>query len=173
MKSVLAILLGSALLAGAAQAQETNAQVAVMTDWSVFAEPKSGTPTECFAVSAPKESLNTRDGQPVSVRRGEVRLFVTYSKGQKVGTISFTGGYPFAEISTVSVAVGSDTFELFTDGEFAWTADAAQDEKLMAVLKKGTNAVLTARSGKGTQTQDTFSLRGFTAATEDAAKRCQ
>ena len=24
-----------------------------------------------------------------------------------------------------------------------------------------------------TQTQDTFSLRGFTAATEDAAKRCQ
>ena len=45
--------------------------------------------------------------------------------------------------------------------------------RLMAVLKKGTNAVLTARSGKGTQTQDTFSLRGFTAATEDAAKRCQ
>ena len=102
-----------------------------------------------------------------------MRLFVTYSKGQKVGTISFTGGYPFAEKSRVSVAVGSDTFELFTDGEFAWTADAAQDEKLMAVLKKGTNAVLTARSGKGTQTQDTFSLRGFTAATEDAAKRCQ
>jgi hypothetical protein len=31
---------------------------------------------------------------------------------------------------------------------------------------------LTARSGKGTQTVDTFSLRGFTAAMEEAAKRC-
>lgn len=173
MKSVLAILLGGVVLAGAAQAQESNAQVAVMTDWSVFAEPKTGTPTECFAVSAPKESLNTRDGQPVSVRRGEVRLFVTYSKGQKVGTISFTGGYPFAEGKPVTLAVGSDTYNLFADGEFAWTSDAAQDEKLLAVLKKGTNAVLTAQSGKGTQTQDTFSLRGFTAASEDAAKRCQ
>jgi invasion protein IalB len=39
-------------------------------------------------------------------------------------------------------------------------------------LKKGTTAVLTARSGKGTQTVDTFSLRGFTAAMEDAGKRC-
>jgi hypothetical protein len=30
-----------------------------------------------------------------------------------------------------------------------------------------------ARSGKGTETTDTFSLRGFTAAMEDAEKRCQ
>jgi hypothetical protein len=32
---------------------------------------------------------------------------------------------------------------------------------------------MSARSGKGTETKDTFSLRGFTAAMEDAEKRCQ
>ena len=39
-------------------------------------------------------------------------------------------------------------------------------------MKRGANAVLSGRSGRGTNTQDTFSLLGFTAAVEDAAKRC-
>ena len=39
-------------------------------------------------------------------------------------------------------------------------------------MKRGTEAVLTARSERGTQTKDTFSLLGFTAAIEDAEKRC-
>ena len=64
------------------------------------------------------------------------------------------------------------TYEMFTEGEWAWGASPADDATLLAALKKGTTAVLTARSGKGTQTQDTFSLRGFTAAMEEAAKRC-
>ena len=39
-------------------------------------------------------------------------------------------------------------------------------------MKRGAEAVLTARSARGTQTKDTFSLLGFTAAIEDADKRC-
>jgi len=39
-------------------------------------------------------------------------------------------------------------------------------------MKRGANAVLNARSGRGTRTQDTFSLLGFTAAVEEAARRC-
>ena len=66
-----------------------------------------------------------------------------------------------------------NAFQLFTDGEWAWPGSAEDDAKLLAALKAGTNATLTARSGKGTQTKDTFSLRGFTAAMEDAGKRCQ
>ena len=116
--------------------------------------------------------VNTRDGQPVSVRRGDVLLFVTFRPG-KPGEISFTGGYPFAGGSTVEVAVDGNAYQLFTDGEWAWPGSAEEDAKLLAALKAGTTATLTARSGKGTQTVDTFSLRGFTAAMEDAGKRCQ
>ncbi len=170
------LVLSAAALAFAttgAFAQESTNQVAVQTDWSVFVEPKEGTPKECWGVSSPKESVNTRDGQPVSARRGDILLFITFrAGGGGKGEVSFTGGYPFAPGSTVNVNIDGNSYELFTEGEFAWTANGDEDAAILAALKKGGSAVLTARSGKGTQTQDTFSLRGFTAAMEDAAKRC-
>jgi Invasion associated locus B (IalB) protein len=152
-------------------AQESTNRVATMTDWNVFTEPASGTATECWGVSKPKETVNTRDGQPVSVRRGDILLFVTFRPG-KPGEISFTGGYPFAAGSTVEVQIDGTSYQMFSDGEWAWPGSAEEDAKMLAALKAGTSATLTARSGKGTQTVDTFSLRGFTAAMEDAAKRC-
>jgi hypothetical protein len=39
-------------------------------------------------------------------------------------------------------------------------------------MKRGAQAVIVARSSRGTQTQDTFSLFGFTAAMDEAARRC-
>ncbi|NEY90046.1 hypothetical protein G4Z14_07010 [Rhodobacteraceae bacterium KMS-5] len=151
-----------------AQAQESSNRVATMTDWSVFAEED---PKECWGVSSPKETVNTRDGQPVQVRRGDILLFVTFRPGV-AGEISFSGGYPFAGGSTVGLDVDGTAYELITDGEWAWPGTKDDDAAILAALKKGTTAVLTAKSGKGTQTKDTFSLRGFTAAMEEAAKRC-
>lgn len=157
-------------LAGAvAQAQESTNRVATMTDWNVFTEED---PKECWGVSKPKETVNTRDGQPVSVRRGDILLFVTFRPG-KPGEISFTGGYPFASGSTVDVSIDGTSYQLFTDGEWAWPGSAEEDARLLDAMKKGTTAILTARSGKGTLTKDTFSLRGFTAAMEDAERRCK
>ena len=168
------LALAAITLAGAAaqapvSAQESTNRVATMTDWNVFTEES---PKECWGVAKPKETVNTKDGNPVQVRRGDILLFVTFRPG-KAGEISFTGGYPFAGGSTVDVAIDGQTFQLFTDGEWAWPGSAEDDAKLLAALKAGTNATLTARSGKGTETKDTFSLRGFTAAMEEAVKRCK
>lgn len=152
-------------------AQESTNQVAVMTDWSVFAD---GNPKECWGVSSPKETVNTKDGKAVSVRRGDILLFVTFrTGGGNTGEVSFIGGYPFAGGSTVNVSIDGNSYELMTEKETAWTKNAEEDAAILAALKRGTTAVVTARSGKGTQTKDTFSLRGFTAAMEDAAKRCK
>ncbi|WP_199910671.1 invasion associated locus B family protein [Loktanella sp. Alg231-35] len=158
-------------VAGSASAQEESEnRVAANTDWSVFVESD---PNECWAVSAPKETLNTRDGTAVDVRRGDIRLIVFYRPSEDVnGQVMFTGGYPFADGSTVSVQVGDTTFQMFTQGETAWPATPDDDAKFVAAMKRGANAVLTARSGRGTQTQDTFSLLGFTAAVDEAANRC-
>lgn len=160
-----------AALATAAYSQDVSTnRVAANTDWSVFVE---NDPTECWSVSAPKETVNTRDGRVVAVRRGDILLFVFYRPGDNVsGQVTFTGGYPFAKNSTVNVNVGDAEFELFTDGEWAWPASESDDAKLITAMKRGTEAVLTARSERGTQTKDTFSLLGFTAAIEDAEKRC-
>ena len=166
------VIIAAALLgpATSATAQESTNQVAVKTDWSVFTEES---PKECWGVSSPKETVNTRDGAPVSVRRGDILLFVTFRPSGTGGEISFSGGYPFATGSTVKVEIEGDTFDMVTEGEWAWTVDETSNASVLAALKGGTTAVFSAASGKGTQTKDTFSLRGFTAAMEEAETRCK
>jgi len=172
MKSGITHIVGLslALMASGALAQESQNRVATNTDWSVFVETN---PTECWGVSAPKESVNTRDGNVVAVRRGDVLLFVFYRPGESVnGQVTFTGGYPFAGGSTISMDIDGTSYELFTEGEWAWPATPEDDAKIVAAMKRGATAVLVGRSGRGTRTQDSFSLLGFTAATEEAARRC-
>ena len=161
----------AALLASGAIAQEQSTnRVAAKTDWSVFVEDN---PTECWGVSTPKETVNSKDGRVVAVNRGQTLLMVFYrpSAGAK-GQVAFTGGYPFASGSTVNMNISGNSFELFTEGEWAWPATTEDDNKIITAMKRGADAVLTGRSGRGTQTKDSFSLLGFTAAVEDAAKRC-
>ncbi len=167
----------TAVWGGMVSAQATSEnQVNAITDWSVF-EHKEGDSKECWAVATAKESVNTRGGQVVAVRRSDILLMVTFvnnPSGQSVSNqVGFTGGYPFAGGSSVDVTIGDQKYVLFTEGEWAWAVSTGDDAKLIAAMKRGADATLTARSSRGTQTQDTFSLRGFTAAVEDAEKRCQ
>ncbi|MCB2116766.1 MAG: hypothetical protein KDE00_10825 [Rhodobacteraceae bacterium] len=164
-----AALLALCMTASGGLAQVSTNRVAANTDWSVFVEDS---PKECWGVTAPKETVNTKDGQSVSVRRGDILLFVTYRPGVAEGEVSFTGGYPFATGSTVGLDIGGTTFDLFTEGEWAWSGSKEDDAKIVAALKNGASAILTARSGRGTQTKDTFSLLGVSAALDEAAKRC-
>lgn len=169
--TALALVATLAAVAGtssAAQAQQSTNRVAAKTDWSVFVE---NSPKECWGVSAPKSSANTRDGKPAQVSRGDILLFITFRPNQ-AGEVSFTGGYPFAPNSSVEIDVGGTKFNLFTDGEWAWSGSRDEDAKIIAAMKAGSQAVLTARSARGTQTRDTFSLLGFTAAMDEAGKRC-
>lgn len=152
-----------------AQDQSTN-RVAAETDWSVFVEDD---PTECWGVSTPKETVNSRDGRVVAVNRGQILLMVFYrpSAGAN-GQVAFTGGYPFASGSTVTVEIGETSYDLFTEGEWAWPASTEEDDTLIAAMKRGADAKVTGMSSRGTKTEDTFSLLGFTAAVEDAENRC-
>lgn len=151
----------------AAQQVSTNV-VASETAWSVFEETQG-----CWAVATAKESVNTRDGKVVAVRRGDILLYVTYVPDQNVsGQVSFTGGYPFKKDATIEVNVDGTKFDFFVQGEWAWTKSPEDDAKIIAAMKRGSNAVISAQSERGTKTKDTFSLLGFTAATEEAAKRC-
>jgi hypothetical protein len=167
---VTAAMLG--LAASGAMAQEvSDNRVAVKTDWNVFVEEN---PTECWSVSIPKETVNTRDGRPVAVNRGDILLFVAYRPSENVAAeVSFKGGYEFREGSTVTVEIGESTFEFFTEGENSWPASAEDDAKVITAMKRGAQAVVTGVSERsGTVTKDTFSLLGFTAALDEAERRC-
>ena len=174
MRYVLQGLIASAIMTLAAtpswsQEQSTN-RVASKTDWSVFVEEN---PKQCWVVSSPKETVNTKGGRVVAVTRGDILMFVSYWPGAgKLGEVSFTGGYPYPDGGTVKLEIGSNEFELFTSNETAWALTPEDDNRIINAMKRGAQAVVTGVSRRETVTKDSFSLLGFTAALEDAAKRC-
>ncbi len=166
--SLVAVTLATTPLA----AQESTNRVNTETDWSIFVEDD---PTACWGVAPPKEQVLTRNGQPdPNARRGDILLMVSYIPTSDVnGQVSFTGGYPLAPGSTVSVTIGDTRVEMSTiEGEWAWADSPEDDAMLIAAMKRGVDAVVTARSSRGANTRDTFSLLGFTAAVDEAARRC-
>ena len=160
------------LLSTHAYSEEHSGKTATYKDWIASSEklPKK----MCWATSGISEpSKNTRNGIRVDVKRSAIQLFITYFPEEKNPQVSFTGGYPFAEDSSVTMNINGNDFFLRTFEEFAWAETNEQDLKIIAAMKKGSKAILTAKSTRGTRTQDTFSLMGFTAAIEDAEKRCK
>lgn len=170
-KGILGLTAAIALSAQGVLAQDQSSnRVAVKTDWHVFVEDN---PKECWGVSLPTETVNTRDGRVVAANRGQIQLMVSFNPSAGAnGQVAFTGGYPFRPGSQVSVDISGTAFSLFTDGEWAWPSDASDDAKIVAAMKRGSDAVVTGVSSRGTTTKDTFSLLGFTAAVEEAGKRC-
>ena len=158
--------------AGVASAQQVSENiVSEKGDWAVYEEAD---PKECWAVAAPKETVNTKDGRVVTVTRSQMLLMTFYRPGAGVDAqVTFTGGYPFAPGSTVNMNVDGTEFELITQGEWAWPENKSEDAKIVAAMKRGATAIVTARSSRGTQTKDTFSLSGFTAAVTEAQSRCK
>ena len=64
------------LSGGALFAQDSSTNVAsTQADWVVFVEDS---PKACWAASQPIETVNTRDGRMVSVKRSDILLFVSY-----------------------------------------------------------------------------------------------
>lgn len=174
-KSFTAIACCLALAHAAPALAQASKPVATHTDWSVFV---AGEPKECYIVSPPKSSTARRDGKPVEVDRGDIRLFVTFRPAEKVvGEVSFSAGYPIRTSGSVDLKVGSETFALSpgTDPDaqgWAWPSSPAEDARIVSALKRGSTATVTGVSARGTTTVDTFSLSGFTAAVNDAQNRC-
>ncbi len=171
-KRFIGIAFACAVAGSWASAQDvSNNAVANKTDWTVFVEEN---PKECWGVSEPTDTVNTRGGRVVAANRGQILLMVFYRPGSdaKNGQVAFTGGYPFKDGSQVSVQISGNEFSLFTEGEWAWPASTSDDAKIVSAMKRGATAVVTGESSRGTTTKDTFSLLGFTAAVEDAEKRC-
>ena len=158
-----------AVMGVSAFAQSSTNRENASQDWSVFAE--NG---ECWIVSAPREWIATRGGNKVEAKRSDSLLFVTYRPSRGItGEVSYTGGYSFKTDHPIKMQIGSSSYTLYPEGEWAWPESASEDAKIRESMKRGATAVITASSPRPTLTKDTFSLKGFTAALEDAEKRCK
>lgn len=165
ISSVLTILALTMTSAETASAQ--RAPVGSFGDWSAHVDG-SGPKRSCYVASRPKKSEGKYSA------RGGVFLLVTHRPAEKTfGEISVEAGYTYKTESRVEVIVDGDRrFTLFTQGGNAWAADAAGDQALVDAFRRGTQAVIKGTSSRGTQTTDTFSLSGFTAAMTAIDKAC-
>ena len=173
-RGIAAAAVAVGIAAGSAAAQT---RVDAKKDWSIF-EAESGGSKVCWIVSQPTKKTAKRGGKTVEVRRGDIFLMVAVRKADNVkNEVSFLSGYPFKKGSKVKVRVtssrGDSNFDLFTDGENAWTSSPSADDKLTTAFRGGKNAIISGTSSRGTVTTDTFSLAGFTAAIKSAQTRCK
>lgn len=170
------------LLPAAAIAQSLEL-IGVHGDWRTFRDVNAG--PSCFIYSEPMSWNSTRDGQAVSVERGDIRLFINiFADAPGVTEPSFRAGYTLTTDSPASVVISGAGIPLYPNAaycaeagaiercdQYAWT-EPNDDAALVAAMKAGSEAVVTARSQRGTVTTDTFSLTGFTAALDDAIQAC-
>jgi hypothetical protein len=159
----LGLPLGFALGLSPARAttSDTVAPLATFGAWSTYMRGNL-----CYAAAQPQASL------PTNVRRDPVFFLVSYFPGKTAGEASTYIGYPFREDSAVGIDIASNHFEMYTVGDIGWLRSAADDEAIVNAMRRGATMVVKGTSRRGTDTTDTYSLSGFTAAVERAKDAC-
>jgi invasion protein IalB len=140
----------------------------VFNDWTAYTYKAPDTKV-CYVVSQPKTSESTK-----KVKRDPIFFLITHMPGRKInGEVSTIIGYPFKEQTTVQVKVDDAEFELFTNGDGAWADTTAKEKKIVAAMKNSKSLSVTGTSWKGTQTTDTYSLSGISAAMDKIDSACK
>ena len=121
----------------------------------------------CYAVSSPVAS------DPKNLNRAESRMFVSFRPNDKIqNEISVTSGYNYKASSKVNVAIDKKEFRFETEENFAWLTKYEEEIAMIELMRKSSQAKISATSAKGSKTIDTFSLSGFSDAYETAKKKC-
>ncbi len=152
---------------GAAGAQaETLKSLGDFGDWAGYVMTE-GNSKVCFMASQPVKAEGDY------TQRGDIHMLITHRPAQKaVNEVSVVTGYPYKDGKDVELAIGKKTWKLFSKGERAWAWEHDDDNAIVAALRKGTNMVVKGMSQRGTETVDTYSLRGSSAAYEAISKAC-
>ena len=120
----------------------------------------------CFA-----ETLPTKRA-PAAVKRGKSKLFVAFRPSENIkDEISITSGHAY-KASTVTAKSGKRSYSFFSKENFAWILDDQEEKKFIKLMKKATDVIVKARTSKGAETTDHYSMMGFTKAYNTAKKNC-
>lgn len=159
------VLLGPIALAGDVRAAEPKA-LGAFQDWTAFMATR-GSEKICYARSTPKKEKGDY------TKRGKTYVSVSHRPAEKVtGEVSVEAGYPYKAGTEVEFVVDGKVFKLFSKGENAWTYGPSDDRALIQAMRAGQKLVVRGRSSRGTLTTDTYSLLGFTAATNAINEAC-
>jgi len=123
------------------------------------------------AINADGTAAKDKSGKPVFRKvRNEVQTLIGYP--MKPTTDSFTHSALIDGKSWPMKSIPDDPSTSIVDSEAAWLASMDDESGFVAALEKGSSLVVKGTSARGTQTTDTYSLGGVTAAMAAIDKAC-
>jgi Invasion associated locus B (IalB) protein len=138
-------------------------------NWGAYTAMPNGRKV-CFALAKPASSKTNPPNRP----RDPAYAFVSTRPAEKVvNEVSFMIGYALKPGSESTLEVGGASYAMYTQGDGLWIKNAAEEEKMVEALRKAPEAVVKGVSAKGTETIDTFSLKGLAQALDRLAQDCR
>ena len=138
-------------------------------DWGAYTASPGGKKV-CFAIAKPSSS----DTVPPNRPRNPIFMFISTRPAEKVtNEVSIVIGYPFKPGAEATASVGSTSFQLYSQQDGAWIKNAADEANMVNAMRSGQTAVIKGVSAKGTQSSDTFTLKGLAQALDRAAQECK
>jgi len=137
--------------------------------WGAYTAMPNGKKV-CFALAKPSSSKTNPAGRP----RDPAYAFVSTRPAEKVfNEVSIMIGYQLKPGSESALEVGGARYAMYTQGDGLWIKNAAEEERMVDSLRKAPDATVKGVSAKGTQTTDTFSLKGLAQALDRIAQDCR
>ncbi len=137
--------------------------------WGAYSAAPSGKKV-CFALAKPSSSKTNPPNRP----RDPAYAFVSTRPAEKVNNeVSVMIGYALKPGSESSVEVGGAAFAMYTQGDGLWIKNAAEEERMVEAMRKSADLVVKGVSAKGTETTDTFSLKGLAQALDRISQDCR
>lgn len=137
--------------------------------WGAYSATPNGKKV-CFALAKPSSSKTNPPNRP----RDPAYAFVSTRPSEKVNNeVSVMIGYALKPGSESSVEVGGAAFAMYTQGDGLWIKNAAEEERMVEAMRKSADLVVKGVSAKGTETTDTFSLKGLAQALDRISQDCR
>lgn len=157
-------MLGASSVLGASGALAAT-NLGTFDAWTAWTDTDSSG-TICYVSSQPQSS------EPSNVNRGAIHFLVTHRPDKK-NEVSTLIGYPFANNdANASATIDGQAFPMVTENSAAWLASVEDETTFVTRMRGGATMVVRGTSQRGTNTVDTYSLRGVTAALNAVAQVC-
>ena len=136
--------------------------------WQAYTYDEDGAKV-CFMSTQPEK----QESSVATAKRGKAYVYVTHRAGEdSKNVITVSAGYPFDKQKGATLKVDGQSYTLFADGERAWAQGQSADDAIASAIQKGKALVVTGTSARGTETTDTYSLKGSGEAYKAITKAC-
>ena len=137
--------------------------------WGAYTATPNGKKV-CFALAKPSSSKTNPPNRP----RDPAYAFVSTRPAEKVtNEVSIMIGYTLKPGSESTLEVGGGTYAMYTQGDGLWIKNAAEEERMVDAMRKAADVTVKGVSAKGTETIDTFSMKGLAQALDKLAQDCR